>query len=234
MAFLQQNPKTTEAMTVLLKEGPSPYPAFVETVEEITRLYRSLPPRPSIEQVEAAMSVLKTVNTEEQTKLDEITKQEKPRDVSEDLFSVLQQFKKTTVLFQSCEQRKDARYLVEVDELYGVFDELIRRASGLVSGDTQTEKVAAFADSVGKIEKECVITDETLVERSEDGEFKKDDVKGLVKSASLKCSFFIGKLTVRLFSMFIWRFCLFSYPILQICSSLDLERLNYMKIQFNI
>ncbi|KAK9187669.1 hypothetical protein WN944_019067 [Citrus x changshan-huyou] len=181
-------------MTVLLsKEKPSPSSAFVETVEEITRLYRSLPPRPSIEQVEAAMSVLQTVDTEEQTKLDEITKQEKPRDVSEDLFSVLQQFKKTMVLFQSCEQRKEASHLVEVDKLYGIFDELVRRASGLVSGDNQMEKVAAFSDSGGKIEKECVITDETLVKTREDGEIKKDGLKDLVKSASKKGSFFIGE-----------------------------------------
>ncbi|KAH9705124.1 Plant intracellular ras-group-related LRR protein 4 [Citrus sinensis] len=181
-------------MTVLLsKEKPSPSSAFVEAVEEITRLYRSLPPRPSIEQVEAAMSVLQTVDTEEQTKLDEITKQEKPRDVSEDLFSVLQQFKKTMVLFQSCEQRKEASHLVEVDKLYGIFDELVRRASGLVSGDNQMEKVAAFADSGGKIEKESVITDETLVKTREDGEIKKDGLKDLVKSASTKGSFFIGE-----------------------------------------
>lgn len=218
-------------MTVLLsKEKPSPSSAFVEAVEEITRLYRSLPPRPSIEQVEAAMSVLQTVDTEEQTKLDEITKQEKPRDVSEDLFSVLQQFKKTMVLFQSCEQRKEASHLVEVDKLYGIFDELVRRASGLVSGDNQMEKVAAFADSGGKIEKESVITDETLVKTREDGEIKKDGLKDLVKSASTKGSFFKGKLTMHLFFMFIWRFFMFSHPILHICSSLDLEMLKYMKI----
>lgn len=205
-------------MTVLLsKEKPSPSSAFVETVEEITRLYRSLPPRPSIEQVEAAMSVLQTVDTEEQTKLDEITKQEKPRDVSEDLFSVLQQFKKTMVLFQSCEQRKEASHLVEVDKLYGIFDELVRRASGLVSGDNQMEKVAAFADSGGKIEKECVITDETLVKTREDGEIKKDGLKDLVKSASTKGSFFIGKLTMHLFlclfgdfACFLIQFCIFA------------------------
>lgn len=178
-------------MGVVHKTDPSP--AIVETVEEITRLYRSLPQRPSIEEIEAAMAVLKTVESEEQAKLDEISKQEKPRDVPEELFSLLQEFKRSMVLFQSHEQRKEAHHLVEVDKMFGNFDELIQRASGLVSGDTQKQKVTDFGDSVGKIEKEYVISDDSLMKRKEDGELEKNGDKGLVKSSSIEAALFSGR-----------------------------------------
>ncbi|PPS20311.1 hypothetical protein GOBAR_AA00265 [Gossypium barbadense] len=54
-------------MAVMSKQDPSP--VFVETVQEIMRLYRSLPPRPSIEEVAAAKSVLKIVENEEKSSL---------------------------------------------------------------------------------------------------------------------------------------------------------------------
>ncbi|GLT34710.1 hypothetical protein SLA2020_092110 [Shorea laevis] len=178
-------------MAVLTKQDPSP--AFVETVEEIMRLYRSLPVRPPIEEVEAATSVLTSVEAEEQRKLEEISKQEAPKDVPEELFSVLQQVKKTMVLFQSHEQRKEALHLVEVDRMFETFDGLIQRASALVSGGTLEEKAAGFGDPDGKVRKEIVSCDEDLVKRKEDGELEKHGIKGLVKSASTKAVFFSGE-----------------------------------------
>ncbi|KAJ9152625.1 hypothetical protein P3X46_026172 [Hevea brasiliensis] len=168
-------------------------PAFVETVEEIMKLYRSLPSRPSIEEVEAAMSVIETVNGEEKQRLEEISKQDCPRDVPEELFSVLQQFRRTMVEFQSNEQRKEAFHLVEVDKMFGTFDGLIQRASLLVSGDTQKEEVVAFSDSDEKIGRESLVNEENLINRREDGELEKDGFKGLVKSSSTKATFFSGE-----------------------------------------
>ncbi|KAK0589050.1 hypothetical protein LWI29_008982 [Acer saccharum] len=170
-------------MPVKPKEDPSP--AFVDTVQEITSLYKSLPPRPSIEDVEAAMSVVKTVDAEEQITLEEISKMERPQDVPEELFCLLQQFKKTMVLFQGHEQRKEALHLVEADKMFETFDGLIQRASGLLSGDTQMEKRIGFDDPVDKIEKHHVITDDSF--------HKKDGVLGLAKSSSTKANFFSGE-----------------------------------------
>ncbi|KAJ6712046.1 PLANT INTRACELLULAR RAS-GROUP-RELATED LRR PROTEIN 5 [Salix purpurea] len=104
-------------MTVKTRKNQVPSPAFLETVEEITRLYKSLPSRPSIEEVEAAISVIKTVSNEEQARLDDFGELECPQDVPQELFSVLQQARKTVVLFQSHEQRKEALYLVEADKM---------------------------------------------------------------------------------------------------------------------
>ncbi|TYI70050.1 hypothetical protein E1A91_D08G194900v1 [Gossypium mustelinum] len=191
ISFPRLKLKTTIAMAVMSKQDPSP--AFVETVQEIMRLYRSLPPRPSIEDVAAAKSVLKTVENEEKIKLEEISMERPPEDIPEELFSVLQQVRKTMVLFQSHQQKKEALYLVEADKMFETFDGLIQRASLLVSGDTQDEKVTTFREQVRKFDREAVISDDSLVKRKEDGDLDKDDVKGLVRSSSSKASFFSGE-----------------------------------------
>ncbi|PRQ18725.1 putative leucine-rich repeat domain, L domain-containing protein [Rosa chinensis] len=175
-------------MGVKPKENP-PSPAFIETVEEIMKIYKSLPPRPSIEEVEAAMSVLKTVDTEEEQRLEEISKQVVPKDVPEELFTVLQQVRRTMVLFQSHEQRREASEVVEFDKMFQTFDGLIQRTSALVSGDTQEENHVAFGYPVGEIVSEPGISDDSLVgmkkkKKKEDEELKIDGFKGLVKGSS--------------------------------------------------
>ncbi|TQE08066.1 hypothetical protein C1H46_006340 [Malus baccata] len=182
-----------------LKEEP-PSPALVETVEEIMKLYKSLPPRPSIEEVEAALSVLETVANEEQAKLEEISKLEKPKDVPQELFDVLQKSKKTVVLFHSHEQRKEASYVVETDKLFHTFDDLIQRASGLVSGDVPSQNHVDFSDPVEKVGREALIRDQSLVKKKKMGyeEDEKDGFKGLVSSASTLSSGVVdsGKLSL--------------------------------------
>lgn len=176
-------------MAVIPKQEP-PSPAFAETVEEITRIYRSLPTRPSVEEVEAAISVLKTVDTEEQMKLEEISKQEASQDVPEDIFSLLQQVRKNMVLFKSHEQKKEALHLVELDKKFQEFDDLIQRASGLVSGDTQNEKHVVLDKEFNKFGRESIVSDEDLVKNREDEEPEGKTSKGLTRSASTKASIF--------------------------------------------
>ncbi|KAJ8754353.1 hypothetical protein K2173_002804 [Erythroxylum novogranatense] len=170
----------------------NPSPALVETVAEIIRLYRSLPPRPSIEEVEAAMSVIKTAESEEQEKVQEILKQERPRDVPEELFYLLQEVRRTTVLIQSHELRKEALHLVEVDKMFATFAELIQKAYGLVSGDT-LEDVIDFNLPANKIEKESLVRDQNLVKKEGDGELQNDSSEGVMKSSSTKATYFSGE-----------------------------------------
>ncbi|KAJ6946835.1 hypothetical protein NC651_001510 [Populus alba x Populus x berolinensis] len=177
-------------MAVKTSKKQDPSPVFLETVDEIMRLYKSLPSRPSIEEVEAAISVIKTDNNEEQARLDDIAELECPQDVPQELFSVLQQARKTVELFQSHEQTKEALYLVEVDKMFENFDGLIQRVSLLVSGDNQKEKLISISESVEKTEKESVVSDESLIKKREDGESDKDGFKDLVKSSSTKAAFF--------------------------------------------
>jgi hypothetical protein len=96
-------------------------------------------------------------------------------------------------LFKSHEQRKEALQLVEVDKMFETFDGLIQKSSLLVSGGTQKEKLVSISESVEEIEKESVVSDESLIKKREDGESKKDSFKGLAKSSSSKATFFSGK-----------------------------------------
>ncbi|XP_027080246.1 uncharacterized protein [Coffea arabica] len=159
-----------------------PSPTYVETVEEIMKSYKSLPPRPSIEEVEAAMSVVKTVNYEEQERLEEISKEVAPQDVPPELFSVLQEVRKSKVLFRSHEQMKEAVHLVELDKIFQTFDELIQRASELVSAKTSPEKELNLGGPDGEIGIEVVISDDESVRRNE--EPKIEDSKGMSLNAS--------------------------------------------------
>ncbi|KAG8372636.1 hypothetical protein BUALT_Bualt12G0087300 [Buddleja alternifolia] len=153
-------------------------PAYVETVEEITTIYKSLPPRPSLEDVEAAISVLHTVETEQNLQLEEISKQQSPQDVPPELFAVLQEVKKAMVSFQIHEQRREAAQLIELDRIFQVFDGLVQKASALV-------KRPDCGGGGGQIGIEFVIGDEKNVEidNREDGK-SGDGLEGFLPSSS--------------------------------------------------
>lgn len=138
-----------------------PPPTYAATVEEITLIYKSLPPRPTIEEVEAANSVLQTVETEQKLQLEEISKQPPPQGVPPELFSVLQEVKKAKVSFRSHEQRKEAAELVELDRIFRVFDGLIQKASSLVSG-------RPFLEGDGEDDPEAELVEEKSVDSTDD------------------------------------------------------------------
>ncbi|KAI9080502.1 hypothetical protein K1719_037616 [Acacia pycnantha] len=60
-------------------------------------------------------------------KLQEISMQQVP----EQLFSLLQELKKTMVLFQSHEQRKEALHLLQQEKTFQTLADLIQKASQL-------------------------------------------------------------------------------------------------------
>nr|XP_010919876.2 plant intracellular Ras-group-related LRR protein 5 [Elaeis guineensis] len=127
-------------LSVAMGIPPKPIsPAVVDAVEEIMRVYRSLPPRPSIDEVEAAMAVIKSSTAEEELRMQEVDRMEKSPGMPEELFFVLQEVKKNMIQLQSQEQRREALYVVELDRRFQVFDELIQRASKLVSSEDSDE-----------------------------------------------------------------------------------------------
>lgn len=77
-----------------------------EIVDEIMRMHRSLPPRPSYEEVEAALALVKDVQNKEQSRLETVQQQPKPPDVPDELFSVLQEMQKNLIFLQSKEEKK--------------------------------------------------------------------------------------------------------------------------------
>nr|GME14931.1 plant intracellular Ras-group-related LRR protein 5-like [Ipomoea batatas] len=143
----------------------APSPAYAKTVGEITKIYKSLPPRPSIEEVEAAISVVKSVDAEEEMRLEEISKQVAPGDTPPELFTVLQELRKAMVVFQGQEQRREAVLLIELDKRFRGFDRLIRSASEWVSGVDPVE--IGGDDFCGEIEiDESVISENGLIKSS--------------------------------------------------------------------
>ncbi|CAG7886239.1 unnamed protein product [Brassica rapa] len=104
-----------------------------QVVEEIMRLHRSLPPRPGLDEVEAATSLIQNVEKEDQAWREAIASQRKPSDVPGELFSILQEMKKGLVQFKSKEQIREAVKLLDLETVHSLFDDFIQRASDCIS-----------------------------------------------------------------------------------------------------
>ncbi|KAA8547615.1 hypothetical protein F0562_004044 [Nyssa sinensis] len=102
-------------------------------VEEIMRIHRSLPARPAIDEVEAAKTLIRNVEKEDQLRLDAITRQTKSAAVPQELFMILQEMQKNLVYFQSKEQKREAVKLLDLENVHSLFDDLIQRASKCLS-----------------------------------------------------------------------------------------------------
>ncbi|OIT06320.1 PREDICTED: plant intracellular Ras-group-related LRR protein 4-like isoform X2 [Nicotiana attenuata] len=119
-----------------------------EIVEEIMRIHRCLPARPSIEEVEAAKALIGNLEKEDQLKLDAITRQNKRKDVPEELFRILQEMQRNFVHFQSKEQKWEAMKLLDLDNVHSLFDDLIQRASKCLPSKSQAnDNSASFSGS---------------------------------------------------------------------------------------
>ncbi|XP_048601057.1 plant intracellular Ras-group-related LRR protein 4-like isoform X2 [Brassica napus] len=104
-----------------------------QVVEEIMRIHRSLPPRPGLDEVEAATSLIQNVEKEDRAWLEAIANQRKPSDVPGELFSILQEMKKGLVQFKSKEQIREAAKLLDLETVHSLFDDFIQRASDCIS-----------------------------------------------------------------------------------------------------
>lgn len=114
--------------------------AKAEAVEELTRLYRELPPRPAVEEVEAAAAVLASADAEQEARLAEIAREEAlararalEDGVPAELVAVLAEARRNAVRLRALQQRKEAAHVVELEKQFKVFDDLIQRASRVVS-----------------------------------------------------------------------------------------------------
>jgi len=119
--------------------GPTTSPATAGAVEELTRLYRELPPRPAVEEVEAAAAVLASAAAEEEARLAEIAREEalaraRARGgAPPELLDVLWEARRSSVRLRALQQRKEAAHVLELERRFRLFDDLIQRASRLLS-----------------------------------------------------------------------------------------------------
>lgn len=100
-----------------------------EIVGEIMRIHRSLPRRPGIDEVEAAKTLIRNVEKEDQARLEAIARQLRNPDVPEELFMVFQEMQKNLVYLQSKEEKREAIRLLDLEGVHLMFDDLIQRAS---------------------------------------------------------------------------------------------------------
>ncbi|XP_022740488.1 plant intracellular Ras-group-related LRR protein 4-like isoform X2 [Durio zibethinus] len=107
-----------------------------EAVEEIMRIHRSLPPRPALDEVEAAKALIRNVEKEDQARLDAIGRQSKNPDVPEELFILLLEMQKNLVYFLSKEKKREALKLLDLETIHALFDEFIQRASNCLSSSS--------------------------------------------------------------------------------------------------
>ncbi|XAR73662.1 hypothetical protein NMG60_11007704 [Bertholletia excelsa] len=110
-----------------------------EVVEEIMKIHRSLPTRPGIEEVEAAKTLVRNVEKEDLARLEAVARQRKSTEVPDELFMVLQEMQKNLVHFQSKEQKREALKLLDLENAYAVFDDLIQRASKCLPSASGTD-----------------------------------------------------------------------------------------------
>lgn len=167
-------------------------PPVTETVDEIMSLYCSLPQRPSIEEVEAALIVAKTADTELELKIRSLDKMERAEGVPKELFYVATEVRRNVALLQCYEQKREAAHVVEIEKRMRVFDRLIQRASVLVTGSSVEEDLTDAATAAADerlvlsglefgIEKK---TNKTSVVAEISG--SKIDPKEFLRSSSLK------------------------------------------------
>lgn len=113
-----------------------------DIVDDITRLHRSLPPRPHIDEVDAAVALLRAIDKEEKVHIEAILKQQEQQKrsldvgsggVPEELLVVQEQLQKNLVEFRSREQKREALKLLDLENTHAGFDELVQRAERCLS-----------------------------------------------------------------------------------------------------
>ncbi|KAG8373580.1 hypothetical protein BUALT_Bualt11G0039200 [Buddleja alternifolia] len=108
-----------------------------DVVGEVMKIHRSLPARPGIDEVEAAKTLIRNVETEDELKAEGIGKQIKGKDVPDELFKILQEMQRNMIHLQSKEQKKEALKLLDLEDSHLVFDDLILRASKCLPTSSQ-------------------------------------------------------------------------------------------------
>jgi hypothetical protein len=111
---------------------PAAFGSVDGVVGEIMRLHRSLPARPSLEEVEAAEALERAADREEQARLDAVARLRRPQPVPDELFGIALDMHRALASFHCRDQKRDATRLLELDTLHGLFDDLIQRASQCV------------------------------------------------------------------------------------------------------
>lgn len=124
-----------------------------QAVEEVMKIHKSLPARPGIEEVEAARMLIQNVDRENQLRIEELTNQNKGKNVPEELFSILQEMKRKMIDLQSIKQKEEAQKLLDLEDVHQLFDDLVLRASECLkssstSGNSKSTKPSSSSNNL--------------------------------------------------------------------------------------
>eukprot|EP01018_Ginkgo_biloba_P017220 Gb_12683 [translate_table: standard] len=107
-----------------------------EVVEEIMRMHRSLPPRTSLGEIEAAVALIQNVENTMSARLQVVSKAPKPPDVPDELFAVLQEMQTNRIYMQAEEEKREALALLDLEDRHRLFDYLVQKASCALSSSS--------------------------------------------------------------------------------------------------
>uniref|UniRef100_A0A7N0UGX0 Disease resistance R13L4/SHOC-2-like LRR domain-containing protein n=1 Tax=Kalanchoe fedtschenkoi TaxID=63787 RepID=A0A7N0UGX0_KALFE len=110
-------------------------------VAQITRLHRSLPLRPDIDEVEAAKALVQNVDKDDGSIIEAVAKQRKSPDVPQELFKILVEMQMNLITYHGKEKKKEALKVLELENLHLQYDDLIQRASTCVQSSTPSSKM---------------------------------------------------------------------------------------------
>lgn len=117
-------------------------------VEEIMRIHKSLLPRPALDDVDAALGLIRNIENEEQLRIDAIMKQRKGSNIPEELFLVLLEMQKNLVFFQSKQQKREALKLLDLENVHTLFDELVQRASKCIPSSENYNAASDYSNGL--------------------------------------------------------------------------------------
>ncbi|KAG0465955.1 hypothetical protein HPP92_020119 [Vanilla planifolia] len=117
-----------------------------DVVKEIMRIHRCLQPRPSVDEVEAALAIVRDVDKEERLRNETISKQQKAAEIPEELFLILKEMQRGIVHSQSKAQRREAMKLLDLENIHALLDQLVWKASDCLRLGSN---VSVSATSVG-------------------------------------------------------------------------------------
>ncbi|KAF5179152.1 hypothetical protein FRX31_031261, partial [Thalictrum thalictroides] len=109
----EDNRKLAENVEQQLQfESDSPRGADIQSTpnitDEITKIYKSLRPRPGTEIIEAAQSRVNNIEQEGKVAIEAICNQQKPQHTSQEIFNIFKMAQKTVVEYWTAERKREA------------------------------------------------------------------------------------------------------------------------------
>lgn len=125
-----------------------------EVVQEITRTHKSLPPKLSEDEVEAALVLIRNVDATKDMCLQTLKRQRKPPDTPEELFEVMQEMRRIRAEMDAEEEKREALALLQLEDHHRLFDYLLLKANSALpsssSAPTYVPDAPLFLLDTGK------------------------------------------------------------------------------------